>query len=255
MKASVAIGLAGLALTGCVEAEEADERESEAPEAESEAASGGGLVPDAAAGPDGVAVVSEGGDGGFDPACRIEADKVAGIAVPDTLGDFVSAFPAGTMLSFYPHYMVDFGKLCLRAGGEDALCADFESYDVESYSPDIEVVGLSVYAPQCRTAEGIGPGSPVSAAVQAYGAPTFGFNYDNEGREYVRFADQPDGYGFRARSGTAEADASAPGRPNGAYAGDYQGVEGDGGYFETDAYHPDGEIWEVLLSVPLETRE
>ncbi|MFN2259263.1 MAG: hypothetical protein ABR601_05445, partial [Parasphingopyxis sp.] len=174
---------------------------------------------------------------------------------PDTLGDFVSAFPADTVLSFYPNYMVDFGKLCLRAGGEDALCADFESYDVEAYSPDIAVAGLSVYAPQCRTAEGIGPSSSIAEAAAAWGAPTFAFNYDNEGREYVSFADQPDSLAFRAESKTAAADTASSGVPNGPHAGNYEGVEGDGSYFETGEYYPDGEIREVFVSPPFEPIE
>lgn len=251
-------GLAVLAVAGCGDTNEGVEQPPEGAILEPEGPEGdpsGALVVDDELGADAVQVVSAGGNVRFDPGCLITESSVAGISIPDTLGDFVSAFPDGTVLSFYPEYMVDFGKLCLRAGGADALCADFESYNVEVYHPDIAVVGLSVYAPQCRTAEGVGPGSAASAAVDAYGAPTFAFNYDNEGREYASFADQPDGLAFRARSGTAEADTGSPVRPNGPYAGKYEGVEGDGSYFETGDYHSDGEIREVFLSAPLDPTE
>lgn len=262
MRSTMAI-LAALAVTGCMAEAERDSDSPAAAPAVADVmepdrtapASPTRLVPDGEVGGDAVAIRSEGGNPRFDDSCVITQDSVAGIAMPDTLGEFVSAFPAGTTLSFYPAYMVDFGKLCLRADGADALCADFESYDVEQYRPGIEVVGLSVYARQCRTPEGIGPRSPVAEAARAYGAPTFAFTYDNEGREYLSFADGPEGIAFRAESEGAAADTTSPGVPNGPYGGDYGDVEGDGSYFETEAYYPDAEIREVYVSGPFEPVE
>lgn len=259
MKHTILAAMTALGLAGCTESETQAEQVPEGailePDAREPAMAGGGLVPDAAAGPDAVEVTAAGANPRFDPSCLITEDSVAGIAMPDTLGQFVSAFPADTVLSFYPTYMVDFGKLCLRANSADALCANFESYDVEDYDPDIAVVGLSVYAPQCRTAEGIGPGSAVRETVEAYGIPTFAFNYDNEGREYVDFADQPTNLTFRAESEKAADDLTSPGVPNGPYAGDYRETEGDGSYFETPNYYPDGVIVEVFIMPAFEPIE
>jgi hypothetical protein len=187
---------------------------------------------------EGAALVrSEGTSASFDPECVISETGVAGIETPATLGDFVEAFPAGTALSFQPLFMVDFGALCARSGGEDALCVIFESYEVEEYRANIEVMAVGVYADQCRTAEGIGPGTSIADAVSAYGAARFGFSYDNESREYVSFADAPDAYSFRAESAL-----DVDGR-----GGDYAGVEGDS-YFETVVAQPDAELWEIWLS-------
>jgi len=207
------------------------------------------LVLDTEAGEGAATVQSEGTSASFDPECVITETGVAGIESPATLGDFVEAFPAGSALSFQPVYMVDFGALCARSVGEDAICVIFESYDVEEYQPDIEVMAMGVYADQCRTAEGVGPGTSIADAATAYGAARFGFSYDNEGREYVSFADAPDAYSFRAESTAGDAIEGDALRAPGPHGGDYTGVEGDS-YFETVVAQPDAQLWEIWLSTP-----
>jgi hypothetical protein len=199
---------------------------------------------------DGAAAVTSQSDSAiYDPDCLISESGVAGIAIPLVLGDFVDAFPAGTTLSFSPAYMVDFGALCVRADDADALCAIFESYEVEAYSPDIESFALAVYTPVCRTASGIGPASRVDDVAAEYGPATFGFNYENEGREYVSFENAPSAFSFRAESVIGEAEEEARVRPAGRYGGNYAGVEGDG-YFETNRAHSDARLWEIWISGP-----
>lgn len=207
------------------------------------------FILDTDAGEGATAVLSEGTAASFYPDCVISETGVAGIESPATLGDFVEAFPAGTALSFQPVYMVDFGALCARSGGEDALCVIFESYEVEEYQADIEVMAMGVYADQCRTAEGVGPGTSIADAASAYGAARFGFSYDNEAREYVSFADAPQAYSFRAESEGGEAVQAEGNQPGGPHGGDYTGVEGDS-YFETTTALPDAELWEIWLSTP-----
>lgn len=198
---------------------------------------------------EGLLVQATGGaDAPFDPECVIDEDRIAGVRIPATLGDFAQSFPAPTALRFHPAFMVDFGAFCTMSAGEDAICAIFESYEVEDYSPAIEVVGMAVYAPQCRTGAGVGPGSDIATAVAAYGAASFGFNYGNEGREYVSFANAPQNYSFRADS--PGSDAPPEGNwPGGRFGGDYTDVEGEGGeFFETQTARPGATIWEVWIS-------
>ncbi|RED15417.1 hypothetical protein [Parasphingopyxis lamellibrachiae] len=198
----------------------------------------------------GTALISSNGSAvSFDPECVITETGIAGVENPATLHDFVESFPETAALRFEPVYMVDFGALCALSGGEDAICVIFESYDVEEYEGDIEVVAMGVYADQCRTAEGVGPGTSITDAVAAYGAARFGFSYDNEGREYVSFADAPDAYSFRAESVIGDAIEGEGLRAPGPHGGDYTGVEGDG-YFETMVAQPDAELWEIWISTP-----
>ncbi|RZV45568.1 MAG: hypothetical protein EX258_10345, partial [Sphingomonadaceae bacterium] len=116
------------------------------------------------------------GSASFDPECLIEGPGAAGIVMPDTLGDFAAAFPQGTALSFYSAFMVDLSALCVRSDGADAICAI--AFAEDSYAPDTEAQGLIVSSPVCNTSEGVGPATPVSTAVEAYGAATFGFSWD-----------------------------------------------------------------------------
>ncbi|QLC24339.1 hypothetical protein HFP57_04385 [Parasphingopyxis algicola] len=241
-----------IALAGCTSQPAAEPEPEDSVSATLEASQGDSaeLTFDAEAAEGATLVRSEGGADSFDPDCRITETGMAGIENPATLGDFVEAFPAGTTLSFEPVYMVDFGSLCTRSDGEDALCAIFESYDVEAYRPDIEVIAMGVYADRCRTAEGVGPGSSIADAVDAYGEARFGFSYENEAREYVSFAEAPDAYSFRAESETADAMEGADNRPSGSHGGNYAGIEGDS-YFETNVAHPDARLWEIWISTPL----
>lgn len=209
-----------------------------------------GLSLDSGVGEGGILVQSEGTGASFDPDCIISETGAAGIEMSETLGGFVEAFPSGTGLSFEPQFMVDFGSLCARSGGEDALCVIFESYEVDAYNADIPILAMGVYADQCRTAEGIGPGISIADAVTAYGPARFGFSYENEGREYVSFDGGPDAYSFRAQSAIGDALNGDALRAPGPHGGDYAGVEGDS-YFETTVAQPDAEIWELWISTPL----
>lgn len=216
---------------------------------EAEGAVDAPLVLDTEAGDGTTLVASSGAAASFDPECLISETGIAGVDSPATLNDFVEAFPADTAISFQPVYMVDFGSLCALSGGEEAICVIFESYDVQEYDGDIEVIAMGAYADQCRTAEGVGPGTSIADAVAAYGAARFGFSYDNESREYVSFADAPDAYSFRAESAIGDAIEGDALRASGRYGGDYTGVEGDG-YFETMVAQPDAELWEIWISTP-----
>ncbi|MBC7986710.1 MAG: hypothetical protein H7X93_08585 [Sphingomonadaceae bacterium] len=192
----------------------------------------------------------------YDPACAITEQSVAGVPLGPTLGDFAAAFPAGSRLVFRPNAMVDIGQLCLVTGGEPQICADFLSYGITEYAPDIELAQISAHGDQCRTAEGVGPGSTIEEAAAAYGRPNFSFNYDNEGREYVSFANAPQPYAFRARSEQTLAMQEEGGTwPNGEFAGDYRGIASDqNGFFETTIAYPESALWELTVTrrIPVE---
>jgi hypothetical protein len=47
--------------------------------------------------------------------------------------------------------------------------------------------------PDFRTAEGVGPATPLGEAARIYGAPTLSYNVNDESREYASFPDYPSG--------------------------------------------------------------
>lgn len=248
-----AIALATTLLAGCQPADTDNAAAGNA--AEGEAATAAGPVGDAELGPyaegSSLVTVEANGPGGatYASECAITENSVSGVPVAATLGEFVAAFPVGSRLVFTPNAMVDIGQLCLVTDEEAQVCADFLSYEITEYSPDIELAQVAVYDDQCRTAEGVGPGSTIEQTVAAYGAASFGFNYGNEGREYVAFADAPQAYGFRARSEQTIAMQEEGGIwPNGEFAGDYRGATDDeNGEYQTTRFYPASTLWEVTV--------
>ncbi len=197
-----------------------------------------------------IVVEEQTGEAGrYAQSCLIADDSIAGIGEPATLGAFAGAFPAGSSLAYEPLYMVDFGSLCLVVGGRERVCTMFYEAEADGWSPELEALGLYTRDPECRSEQGVGPGSLVTDVVEVFGAPAFGFSYDNEGREYLAFANGPDEMGFRAASEAGEKLAGgAEGRetfwPNGSFGGDYRdGTE----EFATSTAFPDAVISEVSI--------
>lgn len=197
-----------------------------------------------------IVVEAQTGEAGIyaDP-CVITETSIAGIGVGDTLGAFSGAFPTGTTLVFEPMWMVDLGSLCLIKGGRQHVCALFYEAEADRWDPELEMAGLFTLDPACRTASGVGPGTPIVDAESVLGAAEFQFNYDNEGREYLSFADGVQRLTFRASSELGDAEAargpdSGVMWPHGSFGGDYR----DGGdAFSTSLAMPDAVIWEVSV--------
>ena len=144
---------------------------------------------------------------------------------------------------------VDFGSLCLMQEGQAHVCALFYEAEADGWDPGLELAGMFTLDPACRTMGGVGPGTLISDAETALGAATFQFSYENEGREYLSFADGPGRLAFRASSeqGNAAAAGGADSGamwPHGNFGGDYR----DGGdEFATSVAMPDAVIWEVSI--------
>ncbi|TVP67860.1 MAG: DUF1176 domain-containing protein [Nodularia sp. (in: Bacteria)] len=51
-----------------------------------------------------------------------------------------------------------------------------------------QITMITVDNPSYRTTAGIGAGTPLKEAVAAYGQATLSYNWNNEGREYIKFA-------------------------------------------------------------------
>lgn len=98
----------------------------------------------------------------------------------------------------------------------------FRAAQVVTRSPQIELFIVS--GEMFRTAEGVGPGTSISDAAKQYGKATFMLDRNNSGREFVVFADQPDGpIAFRTY-GIA-----------GAYVGEYSGDSSTTSNYQDDA--------------------
>jgi hypothetical protein len=167
----------------------------------------------------------------------VESDLISanGIGVARlgmTLGDLKDILGEGTEFEEQSPFIVDFDAIAVRQNGEALFYILYLAGEAPEDSEPIQ--GLWTDNPRYQTAEGIGAGTSLQDAVSAYGQATLAFNYDNEGREYVRFANHP-APNLSFRTGTANEQLA------GLYA------DTSSSYNETQDYQPEATIQSVLL--------
>lgn len=146
-----------------------------------------------------------------------------------TFGELKAAMPEATFTVESP-FMVDFDAIAVAQDGEVQFYILYLAGD--TFDDTAVLQGLLTENPEYRTAEGIGPGSPIAEAEAVYGNAILAYNTDNESREYVRFAQHPAG-NLAFRTGT------------GPEAGLYPDV--DASYHETEDYRPDATIQSAMI--------
>ncbi|MEO0376462.1 MAG: hypothetical protein AAF329_17930, partial [Cyanobacteria bacterium P01_A01_bin.17] len=78
-------------------------------------------------------------------------------------------------------------------GSEIQYDIAFDSEDVERQpiTDQSKIEWIIARNPLYRTAEGVGPGTPLKEAVAQYSTATLGYNYESESRESIQFAKGP----------------------------------------------------------------
>jgi len=85
-------------------------------------------------------------------------------------------------------FIVDFDAIAITQGGKEQY---FILYPAGTPLADSDVIeALVTDNPNYRTAQGVGPGTPIKQAEAVYGDATLSYNSLNESREYVKFANQ-----------------------------------------------------------------
>ena len=169
-------------------------------------------------------------------AWRITPTGLDPIRVGTTLGELKQRLGSDYQFEDQANFRVDVGAVAVL------LADQTQCYLLSTVSDplgDDDLVDLiHIEAPRFHTAEGIGVGSRVGAAVEVYGSAVLSYNSDNKMREYVgfanRFANQPANLSFRT-----------DGSPD-RLAGLYDGAD-TAPYRETDSYRPDARIGSVLI--------
>ncbi|NJR61909.1 MAG: hypothetical protein HC769_25605 [Cyanobacteria bacterium CRU_2_1] len=135
-------------------------------------------------------------------------------------------------------FIVDFDAIAVRQAGEVQFYILYLAD--ESFTDEDVIQGLLTDNPKFRTAEGVGPGTLITEAEQAYGKATLSYNTQNESREYARFEKQPaSNMSFATGSGNADS------------AGIYPSATSE--YNETQEFRPDATIKSVLVVCLSET--
>jgi hypothetical protein len=129
-------------------------------------------------------------------------------------------------------FIVDFDAIAVQKGGEIQYYILYLAN--QSFSDRDVIQGLFTDNPKYQTAEGVGAGTTIAAAVKAYGKATLSYNLQNEGREYAQFDRQ-----------TAQNLSFATGNGNTQTAGIYPSPTGE--YNQTHDFKPDAKIKSILL--------
>jgi hypothetical protein len=135
---------------------------------------------------------------------RVISDQAIGSArLGMKLGDLKKALGKDVEFGVQSPFIVDFDAIAVKRGGEIQY---YILYLAKQPPTDNDVIqGLLTRNPKFLTKEGIGAGTPLTKAQQAYGKATLSYNTQNESREYVRFEQQPAGISFGTGNGAKEA--------------------------------------------------
>jgi len=155
-----------------------------------------------------------------------------------TLGTLKQQMGEGVEFEAQPNFMVDFDAIAVRRSGE--LLFYILHLTNQPFTDADSIQGLTTDNPLYKTEDGVGPGVSLQEAETRYGEATLSYNTDNEGREYVRFAEQ-----------SAPNLSFATGNSNAETAGIY--ASPTGGYNETQDYKEGATIQSVLVVCLSET--
>ena len=86
--------------------------------------------------------------------------------------------PPGMRVSFGPEVQYD-------------LAFDSVNLETQPISDQSKIAWIIARNPNYRTAEGVGPGTPLKEAVSQYSTATLGYSHENESRESIQFAKGP----------------------------------------------------------------
>ena len=149
-----------------------------------------------------------------------------------TIGALKEALGPETEFTVESPFIVDFDAIAVRQGEE--VLFYILSLPGEPPRDTDPIEGLYTDNPKFQTDAGVGPGTSVQEAVQAYGPVTLSYNTQNESREYARFERQPStNISFATGNGSQD--------PAGIYPSPTQE------YNETSEFREDATIQSVLV--------
>lgn len=149
-----------------------------------------------------------------------------------TLGELKQVLGETATFTEKSPFMVDFDAIEVSQGGEVQF---YLLHLAKQPLQDSDLIqGILVTNPRFQTAEGVGAGTTIAQAEQAYGKATLSYNTQNESREYARFERQPSpNISFATGNGSQN--------PAGIYAA------ATSEYSETNQFRPDARIQSILV--------
>lgn len=129
----------------------------------------------------------------------ISAEGIGVAKVGMTLGQLKKMLAGKAEFTVKSPFMVDFDAIAVSQQGQEQF---YILYPALLRLADTDVIeALVTNNPNYRTAEGVGPGTPIKQAEAVYGQASLIYNTLNESREYVKFAKfNPKAIAFRAKA-------------------------------------------------------
>lgn len=119
----------------------------------------------------------------------ISPEGIGSAKVGMKLGELKKVLAGKAQLQVKSPFIVDFDALAIVQSGEEQY---YVLYPAGMPMADSDVIeALVTDNPNYRTAQGVGPGTPIEQAEAVYGQATVSHNTLNESREYVTFANPP----------------------------------------------------------------
>lgn len=145
----------------------------------------------------------------------ISPEGIGQAKVGMTVGQLKKVLAGKAQFQVKSPFIVDFDAIAIVQSGKEQYYILYPAGSPLADSDTIEA--LVTNNPDYRTAQGVGPGTPVQQAEAVYGDATLSYNLANESREYVKFAKQPTEY-ISFRLGAAN---------DGSLAGSYPAPKGE----------------------------
>lgn len=163
----------------------------------------------------------------------ISAERIGEARVGMTLGELKQKLAGKAEFGNDEPFMVDFNAIPVSKKGEVQYY--ILHFSAEPLTDSDPIPFLMTDNLRYRTAEGVGPGTPIAEAENAYGKATLNYNTENESREYISFANAPaKNLSFRTNG--------SPGN----FAGIYESSR-NGSSYETQQYREDAAIASVMV--------
>lgn len=126
---------------------------------------------------------------------QITEDSIGQAKLGMTLGELKEMLGEEAAFSEVSPFIVDFDAIAVSQNDEVQYYILYPAGTTFQDSDVIEV--LSTDNPDYLTAEGVGAGTTLEQAEEAYGNATLSFSYANESREYVKFENLSQDINFR----------------------------------------------------------
>lgn len=119
----------------------------------------------------------------------ISSEGIGPAKVGMKFGELKKALAGKAEFQVKSPFIVDFDAIAVTQAGKEQF---YILYPAGVPLTDSDVIeALLTNNPNYRTAQGVGPGTPIEQAETVYGKATLSYNTLNESREYVKFANPP----------------------------------------------------------------